>query len=171
MRRWLLALLLVGAPALARAQVYSWTDKEGTLHFGDAPPGNGEKARQIDLPAEAPPLGELSVAPPKDGRAGDAAKPLPAPPAASTARPAARARSVTSVELFTTSWCPWCKKARAYFAGQGIAVIERDIETDGSALARKLALDGDKRVPTVVIGGKVVRGYAPAQYQAALAQP
>jgi glutaredoxin len=168
MRRLVLTLLLVAGAA--RAQVYTWTDKEGTLHFGDEPPASGQKARQLDLPAEAPALGELSVAKPTGRPAEGAPRGESSRPADSAERPAPRLKTVTSVELFTTSWCPWCKKAREFFASKGISVVEHDIDTDRSALARKIGMDGDKRVPTVVIGGKVVRGYAPAQYEAALAQ-
>jgi glutaredoxin len=75
------------------------------------------------------------------------------------------------VELFTTSWCPWCKKARQYFEDRGIGFTEHDIEAEPGALERKVRLDGDVRVPTAIIGGKVIRGYSPSRYQAALGRP
>jgi hypothetical protein len=32
------------------------------------------------------------------------------------------------VKMYATSWCPYCAKARAYFARRGIAYVEVDIE-------------------------------------------
>jgi glutaredoxin len=52
--------------------------------------------------------------------------------------------------------------------GRSIRIAEHDIDKDASALGRKIGIDGDKRVPTVVIDGKVIRGYSPSAYQAAL---
>jgi glutaredoxin-like YruB-family protein len=75
------------------------------------------------------------------------------------------------VELFTTSWCPWCKKAREYFTTRGIRFTDYDIEKDAEALKRKVGLDGGTSVPTAIIGAKVIKGYSPSGYQAALEQP
>jgi len=77
------------------------------------------------------------------------------------------------VELFGTSWCPWCKKAREYFRARGIEVVEYDTEKDEAAVKRKLGANGGKHipVPTVIIGGTVIQGYSPERYEVALAQP
>jgi hypothetical protein len=58
-----------------------------------------------------------------------------------------------------------------FFRSKGIAFTEHEIETDAGARKLKLALDGDQHVPTAVIGGAVVKSFAPARYQAALDQP
>lgn len=157
------AMLLPGA---ALAEAYTWVDERGTVHFSEEPPPKRVRARKLDLPDEAPrsegsPAGE-KAARKEPGRAPPAASQAPLAPLAAKARPA------PAVELYTTGWCPWCKKARAWFAGQGIAFTERDIDRDARALEEKLRLDGTRNVPTAVIGGKVVRGYAPERYQAAL---
>jgi len=73
-----------------------------------------------------------------------------------------------AVELFSTSWCPYCKQARDFFRSRGIPFADYDIEKDPSALRRKMKIDGHRRVPTAIIGGKVVQGYSPAAYQEAV---
>lgn len=152
--------LLAGA---ARGEAYTWVDAEGTVHFQEAPPASGrQRARKVKLPPASAPAPAPSPDPaparsPGGARPEPAAAPRPKPP--------------PQVELFTTSWCPWCKKARAFFEARGIAFVERDIEQDPDALDRKLRLDGDRRIPTAVIGGIVVKGYRPEAYEAALKGP
>ena len=74
------------------------------------------------------------------------------------------------VEIYTTSWCPYCKKAINYFKSQGIRYTVYDIEKDKKAAARKQKLDSQGGVPFVVINGKKIHGYSPEAYKAALQQ-
>lgn len=61
----LAALLLLLVPVLASAQVYKWTDANGTTHFSQTPPPKGVKYKSIHTAAEADqPLG--TSAPGKD---------------------------------------------------------------------------------------------------------
>ena len=71
------------------------------------------------------------------------------------------------VELYMTSWCPYCKKAEAFFKSKGIAYTTYDIEKDTAALARfqKYHVQG---VPLVIIGGTTVAGYSIEEYERAL---
>lgn len=72
------------------------------------------------------------------------------------------------VELYVTSWCPYCKKAIRYFESKGIAYKAYDIEKDKQAAARKNQLDGQGGVPFAVINGTRIHGYAPDLYTQAL---
>jgi len=72
------------------------------------------------------------------------------------------------VELFVTSWCPYCKKAIAYFESKGIAYKAYDIEKDAQAATRKKKLDGRGGVPFVIVNGTLIHGYAPELYAKAL---
>jgi glutaredoxin len=171
--RHAISLALLGTALLAgpaRAQVYRWVDKEGTVHFEQEPPATGQPARIIRLPAEE----RAPVTSPEAGsdRRPEEGAPKAAPPAwlAGPDRAAARPKPLPRVDLYTTAWCPWCKKAKAFFASRGIAFTEHDIEAEASARERRFGLDRDKRVPVAIIGGKLVRGYAPARYQEALEQ-
>ena len=49
MRRAMLALALCGWVAGAAAEMYQWTDRNGT-HYGDRPPAGAKNVRPIDLP-------------------------------------------------------------------------------------------------------------------------
>jgi glutaredoxin len=169
------ALLLGPGPWVgpARAEVYTWVDQDGTVHYSAEPPPHGQRAgkvRSLDVDVEPAPADDAAPAPPASGATSPTGANA-APPGPVAARVQPRPRPTPSVVLYTTSWCPWCKKAKAYFRSRGIAFTERDIEADPGALERKLGLDRDRRVPTAVIGDTVVRGYSPAGYQAALQQP
>jgi len=156
-------------PALA--DVYTWVDKEGTVHFQDDPPATGKRAKKLpSLPVQqlrAEPL-PVETAPTQDK---GVRKRAPPAQMSGSERPLVKPKPFPNVELYTTSWCPWCKKAREYFNSRGIKFTAYDIEKDAGALERKVGIDGDKHVPTAIIGGKVVKGYSPSEYQAALEQP
>ena len=77
-------------------------------------------------------------------------------------------RTSPKVELYTTSWCPYCDKAREFFRSRGIPFTEYDIEKDKSAAARKNRLDKKNGVPFVVINGRGIHGWSAAAYEQAL---
>lgn len=78
------------------------------------------------------------------------------------------AAAAPRVELYTTSWCPYCQKARDFFRSRGIAFTEYDIEKDREAALRKRRLDNSSGVPFVVIDGRGIHGYSEAAYDTAL---
>lgn len=89
-------------------------------------------------------------------------------------KPSHQARTVrqhardNQVELYVTSWCPYCKKAIQFFKSRGVAYKVYDIEKDSKAAARKRQMDSGDGVPFAVINGTRIRGYAPEQYANAL---
>ena len=82
--------------------------------------------------------------------------------------PVYQKKSDNQVELYITSWCPYCKNAKEFFRSRGIKIKIYDIEKDRNAAARKKQLDGQGGVPFAVINGKHISGYAPSQYSNAL---
>ena len=68
------------------------------------------------------------------------------------------------VELYSTSWCGYCKKARLFFRDRGIRFVEYDIEKDLNAAYRKMQLDSGRGVPFAVINGQKISGYSEARY-------
>ena len=72
------------------------------------------------------------------------------------------------VELYVTSWCPYCKQAINYFKSKGVAVKVYDIEKDTKAAAKKKKLDSRSGVPFAVVNGTRIHGYAPDKYGVAL---
>ena len=77
-------------------------------------------------------------------------------------------RTSPKVELYTTSWCPYCQKARDFFGSRGISFTEYDIDKDKAAAARKKRLDKKKGVPFAVINGRGIHGWSAAAYEQAL---
>jgi glutaredoxin len=75
------------------------------------------------------------------------------------------------VEVYMTSWCPWCKKTLAFFHSRGIPVKAYDVERDSEAAKRKAQLDPSSGVPTTIIDGRVIQGYAPEAFERALKHP
>lgn len=72
------------------------------------------------------------------------------------------------VELYVTSWCPYCKQARAFLDQQGIEYRVYDIERDPAAARRKQQLTAGRGVPFAIINGTKISGWSQQAYQAAL---
>jgi glutaredoxin len=69
-------------------------------------------------------------------------------------------RSCSSVEMFVTSWCGYCKMMERILDKKGISYTTYDIEKDDSA-ARVFQKLGGRGVPLIRVGSKVVYGYDP----------
>ena len=87
---------------------------------------------------------------------------------------AAPARGQPNVILFSTQWCPACKKARAYFTQKRIPFREMDVQKDPRAA--QLYMEVVKRfklkaglVPVIIVNGRVFGGFSPQHIEAALA--
>ena len=77
---------------------------------------------------------------------------------AAAAQPAAEPKG--DLIMYCTPWCPGCRRARVYFAENGISYVEIDITRDREAAARVRAwADGNETTPTFNIRGQVLVGY------------
>ena len=79
------------------------------------------------------------------------------------------------VVLYSTSWCGYCKQARAYLEKRGIDYEEKDIEADPDALAelKKKAVGTRIRrgsVPVLDVKGTLVQGFNPKQIDELMGQ-
>ena len=72
------------------------------------------------------------------------------------------------VEIYTTSWCKYCKKAIAFLKSNRVKFRQYDIEKDLNAAKRMKALGGTGGVPFALINGKSVYGFTPDRYRQAL---
>lgn len=63
-----------------------------------------------------------------------------------------------SVVMYATDWCGYCAKARAYFAKNGIAYVERDVEKSEHAAAEFRRLGG-RGVPLIFVGRERLDGF------------
>jgi glutaredoxin len=145
--RALLAFLALLVAANAAGQIYRWTDDKGRVVYGNEPPP-GTKAstvqERINSYSGTP---EVQRAPTRSAAAG-ASAPL---------------------VMYATSWCGYCKQARAYFARKGIAYVEHDVEKSPAAHAEFKRLGG-RGVPFFVQGDNVMRGFSAASFDAFIAR-
>lgn len=72
------------------------------------------------------------------------------------------------VRLYTTAWCPHCKRAKQWLDAQHVAYEEIDLEASpGARLAhRKVSPRGS--IPTLDANGEVVVGFDAGAYRAAI---
>ena len=70
----------------------------------------------------------------------------------------------TEVIMYSTSWCGACKAAKGWLEDKGIPFVEIDVERsrDGRRQFEEL---GGRGVPLIVVRGKVLRGFNPAEME------
>ena len=138
----LLGLLLIGSQNLSAENWYRWVDPEGRVIISRKPPPNGAR----EAPREAP-----------------SQSTSPSTPLRKSGRP-----QTPRVDLYVTSWCPVCGKARTYLQQQGIPFNEYDVEKDADAARRRKKIEPSGRVPLAVINGRTILGFSPELYRQAL---
>ena len=72
----------------------------------------------------------------------------------------AAARRNVVINMYSTSWCGACARARAYMTQQNIAFTDFDVERDASANARAAQLNPRGSVPTIVVDDEVIIGFS-----------
>jgi len=71
------------------------------------------------------------------------------------------------VIMYSTPWCPYCKKAREYFKRHQFSYIEYDIEASATNLENFRALNGNG-VPLILVGDRRMQGFTPQSFEALL---
>jgi glutaredoxin len=138
----LLACLPAQLPAAA--QVYKWTDAQGTVHYGDTPPQQ-RGASRLATPSGA------------EGQADALPYEL------------ARAVKASPVTLYTTvlSACAACDQGRALLRARGIPYAEKTVNTDEDKEQLR-QLTGKLELPVLVVGSRRISGFQDAAWQDAL---
>ncbi len=76
------------------------------------------------------------------------------------------------VTLYTLSTCPWCHKAKKFFADRNIPVNDTDYDLADAAtqarISKELDAAGATGFPYAKIGDEVISGYQPELYSRAL---
>lgn len=168
LKKYLLVVIviLLSCSVSWATDIYKWEDEDGVVHYTDRPPGDISEWEDV---------GEATT---EYNRQYENNEPQ---------RPAFDTQAITellnelndetedveeeiqpSVELYTTSWCSYCKKAKAYFRSKGIAFTEYNIEKDKAAQQRLRSLSKSSTVPFAVINGQQIRGYSTSAYERAL---
>ena len=155
------SLLLLSALNLTHADIYKWTDAAGNVHFSDKQAATAN-ADQVQLKStinsyngNSIPKFEYTPASKQKNRTKD------------NKLPKLRPRQVV---IYSTVWCGYCEKAKAYFKQKGIAFSERDIEKSTQARKEYQSLGGGG-VPLILVGNKTgtkkISGFSIARFDAA----
>jgi glutaredoxin 3 len=68
--------------------------------------------------------------------------------------------AVAKVEVYTTSFCPFCVRAKSLLKSKGVPFDEIDVTEDAALRQKMVELSGGRRtVPEIFIDGKIVGGY------------
>jgi len=149
-------LILILTLGISSAEIYKWVDENGVTHYSDSPTQsipepteteNDEIQSPEPAPAENPPLPDVSL----DETQEDVVT-----------------VNTPTVEIYETSWCGYCKKAKNFFRSRGIDFVVYDIEKDQQAARRMMTMTNMRAVPYVVINGQGIQGYSEQAYALAL---
>ena len=159
----LILIALLVSFGISSAEIYSWEDENGVVHYSDTQPSHiteweekeeatGGDSQQNDQGQRYEYNPELisEILEELEDDSSDDIEPGP------------------SVELYVTSWCTYCHKAKAFFRSRGIEFAEYNIEKDQAAAQRMLSHTKSRAVPFAIINGHIVQGYSIAAYEHAL---
>jgi glutaredoxin len=150
-----LSLFLCGD---AMGDLFRWMDEKGVIHISDYPPPNQKNVLPLasgkDEPNPAINRPDLPNNASLDNKTDKAINGPKTP----------------RIELYTTSWCPYCRQARNFFQSRQIPFTEYDVEKDKDAALRKRQLDPRSGVPLAVINGQLVHGFSEPAYKKALGE-
>ena len=132
-----LAAALAAAVAAPAAAQYRWTDANGKVHYGDAPPRDARDVRSLGMrpPAAAPTDANANL--PFELR---------------------RAVERAPVVLYTSPECQPCVPAAALLRERGVPYAERSVTT-GEDLQEFRRLTGGLRLPHVTVGTLSQNGF------------
>jgi glutaredoxin 3 len=67
---------------------------------------------------------------------------------------------VAKVEVYTTTYCPFCHRAKALLQSKGVPFDEIDVTDDPELRQKMVELAGGRRtVPEIFINGRIIGGY------------
>jgi len=126
------------------AQFYKWTDDQGRVHYSDKAPQKGAaKKLEIKIQSYSGPAVVSAV----DRRHASA--------------------GMARVRMLSTTWCGYCRQARAYMNSKGIPFEELDVEKSMEGRREFSALKG-RGVPIILVGSQRMDGYSQARLDAML---
>ncbi len=130
MHRLLIAMALLLLAPLATAQVYKWTDANGTVHYSEAPPTQGTKYTKVTTTGTAEPLSNPVSHANAEGSSEDSNEPRPAP------------RTVADTPANRKSLCDSLQSNLATLQSSGPVVMQKDGKPNAlDAAQRKQQID------------------------------
>jgi len=155
------------SPTQVMADMYKWVDEKGVIHFQDYKPTGVKPSVNVETLTEDDLKFDNYVESPEKG---DYESPYGSLIEAEEKRSPKKIRYAQNqkVELYVTSWCGYCKKAKAFLKSKGISYTEYNIEKDSAAASRHRELNKRGGVPVAVINGKKIIGFSESAYENAL---
>ena len=164
----LVILIHIFALGISSAEIYKWVDENGITHYSDSPTEDipAPDADENEEVQSAEPVPAASPSVPDETQKGtldpDFFNIL------NEIQEEEVAVNTPTVEIYETSWCVYCKKAKDFFRSRGIDFVTYDIEKDMQAAQRMRSFTNRMAVPFVVINGQGIAGYSVAAYEQAL---
>jgi glutaredoxin len=124
-------------------QLYKWVDEQGKIHYGDNPPENVKLKR---ITGKVSSFSSVSVEP----FVYESGKTI-------------NRKKSTSVVMYSTSWCGYCKQAAQHFKKNKIPYTEYDIEKNARAAKEYKKLKG-RGVPIILIGSQRMNGFSATSF-------
>jgi glutaredoxin 3 len=150
------------ADAPARTVYYRYLEPGGSMRFVSRIEDVPEAARATAKPIRI----ETAIAaqPARHGGWAEVKKSArPAPPAAiepsGAPKPQAAAGSEHEVVVYTTSWCPWCKRTLRWLDAKRVTYVNKDIEANPAWRDELVEKTGRASIPVVEIDGHRISGY------------
>jgi len=75
---------------------------------------------------------------------------------------------MAKVIVYSSSWCPWCTRAKEFLKENKIDFKEIDIESDPKAAQEIVEKSGQMGVPVIEIDGKIIVGFNEPEIRKAL---
>ena len=132
---------LVVSSFTLEAEIYKWKDKDGRTHFSDRLPVN-ENVVQVKLKINSYTDTAIISTPVSFLK---------------------ESRSEKEVVMYSTAWCPSCRKAKAYYKERGIDFKEYDVETSEKGKEDFQELGGSG-VPIILVGEKRLNGFSKSAF-------
>jgi glutaredoxin 3 len=66
---------------------------------------------------------------------------------------------LSNVVIYTTTYCPYCRAAKAFLDGKGVKYKEIDVTKDPAKKRGVMEEIGWKTVPIILINEKLIGGY------------
>jgi len=145
----LVALVFASLPVYLSAEIYTWTDDLGRVHFTDSPPDDTQ-TKQVDIG----PLNTYNS--PSQDSIND-----------TLSRPTGVTAKKAKVTIYTAVWCGVCTKAKRWLRKNNIAFREYDIEKSERGRNDYKKMKG-RGVPIIKIGKQKFTGFRPTSMTAAL---
>jgi len=160
-------LFLLVLLTTAYGDTYKWVDEQGVIHFQDYKPSDVDSAKVETLTVEELKFNNY-VDSAKDTENKSYYQTSDREKTGKGNKKKKRYSHNQKVELYVTSWCGYCKKAKAFFNTRNISFEEYDVEKDKSAASRHRELNRRGGVPVAVINGKTILGFSESAYENAL---